>query len=162
MNRVSWPLGAPFYTAHFMWRFPILGPYVENMFSSLALNDPAYYTGLLDRGANPEFNNPDGIMLPVIDFGLGGGMLYWMIAGIIVGAAYYAFIRKSPAGLFWFPTLFVGLIESPRILYWADGRFFPPACMLLLAIIAAKKRARRLPFIAAPHVPGATTPGFSS
>jgi len=135
LERLDLPLAAPYFTLQFLWQFPYLDHLVKILFPDIALNSPGYYMELLERGANPEFNNADGILLPLMDYGVVGGALYWLIVGVICGVLYQLLREKSPAGLCLYPVVYVGIIEAPRILYWPAGRVFPAWCLLIISAL---------------------------
>ncbi|MDQ6707442.1 MAG: oligosaccharide repeat unit polymerase [Acidobacteriota bacterium] len=133
LERLNVPLGAPVFTFDFLYKFPFLNDLVQSVFPSTL--DSGAYISLLASGANPEFNNADGILLPIIDYGLAGGLLYWLLAGLVCGAVYQLFSRKHPVGLCLYPVLFVGILEIPRILFWSAGRIFPTWCLLIASCV---------------------------
>lgn len=142
------PTGAPFFTFHFMWRFPVISSIVQSLYPQLPFgNDDDPYTTILGVGANPEFNNGDGYLIPIIDFGLFGALLYWFIMGVICGWMYRMFCRKHPFGLFMYPLVFIGISEMPRVIYWGEGRVFPAfAALALISLYCTRFRARAQQF----------------
>jgi hypothetical protein len=140
------PTGAPFFTFHLLWKFPVLSGIVQMIYPNLAIasvdGDP--YMQVLSAEANPEFNNGGGLLLPVIDFGFAGALLYWTLAGIACGALYRLFRHKTVAGLVLYPLVFIGVIEATRIIYWAEGRLLVPFCTLAAYAIACAWRQRGL------------------
>ena len=80
------------------------------------------YPAVLTRGANPEFDNPDGILLPDIDYGLFGGILYWVLAGMLFALLFRWFRERRAWGLCLYPMVFLHLLEVPRGLYLSDAR----------------------------------------
>jgi len=142
------PTGVPFFTFHLLWRFPVLSGIVDMLYPSFALaaveTDP--YMRYLAVEANPEFNNGGGFLLPVLDFGFAGALLYWLLAGIVCGLLYRMFQQKRMAGLLFYPVVFVGAIELTRIIYWAEGRVFVPLCVLAMVAFVCRSYARRYRF----------------
>lgn len=128
------PLNAPYFTFAFAWKFPLVKELVYSLFPAVPFNE-ASYMNLLGSQANPEFNNPGGLFLPLADFGAAGGLLYWALCGMACGYLYRQFLKRSAAGLFLYPVVFTSLIEASRILYWADGRFFPPMFVLVVSVL---------------------------
>lgn len=124
------PIGSPYFTLNFLWTFPFVGDLAKSI-----LPQPAFTSTdkLLAAGANVEFNSVDGFFNPFMDFGWPGALLYWLVIGLICGIVYRAFLRKSPLGLFLYPTIYLGLLEMPRYIYWAQGRAFVSLFLLLLA-----------------------------
>lgn len=133
LDSLRQPFGTPLFTLNFAWKFPILGEITSRIFP-----DPGFsldtYMHILESSANPEFNNPSGLLLPFADFGVAGGLLYWLLSGILCGYLYRRFLAGAAAGLFLYPALFTGLIEASRILYWSDGRFFPGMFLLIVSV----------------------------
>lgn len=134
LEAVPHPLNAPFYSLNFLWKFPVIKALTESVFSYMDWSDERYLSALTVT-ANPEFNNPDGLLLPVADFGVPGALLYWLLIGVACGYLYRQFVSCRNSGLFLFPPILTGLVEVTRILYWADGRFFPPIFILLVGVI---------------------------
>ena len=152
--RVHGPLSLrlPAQTVIFLWRFPLLKNVFPILFPSLGFVDfpshipDQHYTDLLRTSANPEFNNPSGIYLPFVDFGATGGLLYWLLCGLVCGYLYKEFKKRNVAGVFLYPALYISLIEAARVLYWGDGRFFPPMFLLVVSVLfVLRKRDRTLP-----------------
>ncbi|HLJ49458.1 MAG TPA: hypothetical protein VKU01_25770 [Bryobacteraceae bacterium] len=139
------PTGAPFFTLHLLWRFPILNSIADTLWPSLALTsdetDP--YMRYLSVEANPEFNNGGGYLLPIIDFGFAGALLYWLLAGLACGVLYRMFQQKQLAGLLLYPITFTGIIELSRVIYWAEGRVFVPLVLLCAFIFCCTSYVRR-------------------
>jgi hypothetical protein len=82
-------------------------------------------------------------LLPVLDFGFAGALLYWLLAGVACGVLYRLFQQKRTAGLLFYPVLFVGAIELTRIIYWAEGRVFVPLCVLAVVVFACRAYERK-------------------
>jgi hypothetical protein len=77
---------------------------------------------ILDREANPEFNNPSALLPPVVDFGVIGALLFWLLAGLLCGLLYRWYRDCEMPGLLFYPIFFTGVIETTRIPYWGEGR----------------------------------------
>jgi hypothetical protein len=138
------PTGAPFCTLHLAWRLPLLSGIADALYPNLpmALQDGPYLI-YLAREANPEFNNGGGFLLPTLDFGFTGALLYWLLCGLVCGVLYRLFQQKRPLGLMLYPVLFIGIIELTRIIYWAEGRMFLPVCVLAALALGCAYHARR-------------------
>jgi hypothetical protein len=139
------PTGAPFFTLHFLWRFPILSGLVESIYPNLAIASEATdpYMRFLQVEANPEFNNGGGFLLPMLDFGFAGALLYWLLAGLLCGILYRSFQLKRTTGLLLYPLTFLGAIELTRIIYWAEGRVLVPIIVLIAFGLACAYYARQ-------------------
>ncbi|HEY1757177.1 MAG TPA: O-antigen polymerase [Bryobacteraceae bacterium] len=141
VTRLNAPMGVPFFTLNFLWRFPFLSGLTHLLFPTFDLADT--YFDLLNSGANAEFNNGGGLLAPAIDFGVYGMILYWLMIGLITGWVYRNFKRGSAWGLCLYPMLFLGTLEVPRGLYLSGGRAVPPICFLLLSAFLLRIKQRR-------------------
>jgi hypothetical protein len=135
------PLQAPYFSFYFLWQFPILNEYVARIFSWVNLNYEGYMN-ILAAGANPEFNNPGGLLSPVIDFGIAGSLVYWVAMGMISGHLYSLYLRKHPFGMCLYPVIFLTLTEIPRYLFWGEGRAFPSLAFLLVSAFLLLRSSR--------------------
>lgn len=95
---------------------------------------------LLTLHANPEFNNSCGLCEPFVDFGDVGGLVWWAVAGVLLGVMYRAFANGSLWGLLLYPGMVTGLLELPRYLYWVQGRWVPALVALLVTWWYAQAR----------------------
>lgn len=86
---------------------------------------------MLNNYASPEFNNPCGYTGPFIDYGLVGGLIYFLVIGVVVGSLYRGFCGGRPFGILLYPIMFTGLLELPRYMYWAQGRTLPTLIALI-------------------------------
>ena len=124
---------APFSVLHFLWRFPVTGKLMDAVYPTIKLDsvslDP--YMQLLDREANPEFNNSSALLPPVVDFGVPGALLFWLLAGILCGLLYRWFLDGKASGLLFYPVFFTGVTETTRIMYWGEGRAVTAFLILL-------------------------------
>lgn len=141
------PLHLPPITLDFVWHFPIIKDLLPVLFPSLRAYAGdvanARYIDLLSANANPELTNPSGVFSPLIDYGLTGGLLYWLICGLICGYLYKEFRLRSVAGIFLYPALYISLIEATRVLYWCEGRFFPAMFALVVGVLFIFRETRR-------------------
>jgi hypothetical protein len=139
------PTGIPFCTLHLAWRLPVLSSIVNAIYPNFALasQDIDPYMAYLTAEANPEFNNGGGFLLPMLDFGFMGALVYWLICGLVCGVLYRLFQQKRPLGLFVYPVAFVGAIELTRIIYWAEGRVLLPVAVLAVLALGCAWYTRR-------------------
>ena len=129
----------------FLWHFPVINDVLVFLFPSLhhlvGQNLDVNYANLLQSTANVEFNNPSGIFIPVTDYGIAGGLLYWFLSGLLCGYLYEEFKHRRLVGVFIYPVMYISLIEASRILYWADGRFIPGIFLLLVGTLFVFKQS---------------------
>lgn len=134
--------GVPFLSVEGIWEAP--GVAQMGLYERLNGSEPTELGWLLERYANPEFNNPCGLCLPIHDFGPWGAAIFFAIAGVLVTLAYVAFLNGHLVGLLVYPALFTGLWELPRYLYWTQGRLLPVLVLLLVVgTVMARQLARR-------------------
>lgn len=155
LSSIHQPLGAPYFSFSFLWRFPnsLIGaifPWVHLNFDS--------YMDLLQYGANPEFNNPGGLLSPVIDFGAVGALAYWATMGLLTGFCYRLLLRKHPLGLCMYPVIYLALTETPRFIYWGTGRAFPALVYLLVSAILLRRWAAQYRPLRRRGIPGNSAP----
>ncbi len=133
----------PYYTINWMWEFPLIG---EGRYSSLFYFHPsANFNNILRTLGNPEFNNPSGLFLPFHDLGLYGALVYWFLIGATTGFIYSMFTKGYLLGLFLYPIWVFGILEIPRYLYFATGRFFPIWFSLLAILLFMVWRKKVFP-----------------
>ena len=139
------PIGAPFATLHFLWRFPITGSLMTTAYPNIKLDniviDP--YMQVLDREANPEFNNCSALLPPVVDFGVPGALLFWLVAGLLCGLLYRWYLDGKATGLLFYPIFFIGVTETTRIMYWGEGRSAITFFILIPLTLLCSTWARR-------------------
>ncbi|BBY17241.1 O-antigen polymerase [Mycolicibacterium litorale] len=139
----------PLTTLEFLWDAP--GVRQLGLYDQLAGNFPgrngvvtdADYVAMLTHYGNPEFNNATGFSIPYLDYGTAGGLLFFLIAGVIAGLLYRAFREGSPVGLLLYPLFFVGLIELPRYMHWTQGRSLPSWVALGVVALLVTRADRR-------------------
>jgi hypothetical protein len=123
----------PFHSMEWFWKFPLIKEYFK--YKTLSNAEPwDDYKDLLKQKLNPELNNPSGIFVIQLDYGYLGGIGVWCFFGAVAMLLYRSFMKGSLTGLFLYPFFYIGLLESPRILYWTGARAFP-TWMMLLALI---------------------------
>jgi oligosaccharide repeat unit polymerase len=118
------PLNAPYFTAHFLWTFPLSSSAIKHFFPDPMLDtaDKWFYFPFLESEANVEFNNADGMLFPLMDYGVAGGLIYWTVAGLACGWLYHQFRSRRPSGMLLYPLIYLALLEVPLTLYWGEGR----------------------------------------
>ena len=131
-------LGFPYSTLEWLWRFPLIGLALRESLGGL--NDPSImFKTIFTEDGNPEFNNPTGVFVTFLDFGVPGALVFWVLFGCAVMLLYRAFQRGSVAGLFLYPFIFMGLTDQVRIFYLAGGRTFAPWLFLFATVLIARR-----------------------
>jgi hypothetical protein len=148
------PYAIPFATLRQLWTFPGLSntPFA---YEKLTGNDPiAQYKEMLVRHGTPELNNEGGLFQPVLDYGIAGYLVFWCGCGFVAGRLYRGFLVGTLAGLLLYPLVFLGMLETPRLLYLCYTRSFPALATLLVVIWFSRPApqtspvASRLPVVA--------------
>jgi oligosaccharide repeat unit polymerase len=142
LTHLNWPERMPRATVDFFWNAP--GVQELGLHDRLAGNLPGRttpatpddYRVMLTQFGNPEFNNSSGYTAPFLDYGTVGGLLYFLVVGVIAGLLYRGFREGRPFGLFLYPLLFGCLVELPRYVGWAAGRSAPAWAALIVVAIA--------------------------
>jgi oligosaccharide repeat unit polymerase len=151
LDHLRWPGRLPFDTLDNFWS--VQGIYQLRLYEVLGGHERPYgkggdeqspYFDALQQFANPEFNNPSGYVAPFVDYGQVGGLVFFLLLGVVAGLLYRAFCRGSLVGLLVYPVFFTGLVEWPRYLYWFQGRCtfaWAGLFVVIIAITLARRRA---------------------
>jgi len=138
------PLPLPYYTLEWFWKFPVIGRLFD--YSQCAgLLPTNLFKYLISTEANIEFNSRCGIFMPWLDFGTAGGVMFWLWMGLAGGFLHRCFSEGQLFGLACYPVFYLGLLETPRILYWFEGRAFPLWVVLLPLAVATLHAHCRAP-----------------
>lgn len=128
LDHQRWPNRLPYDTIEALWVAP--GIESAQLYEKLGGHAPpntrvptdSLYNDVLFQFANPEFNNQSGYTGPFADYGPIGGLVCFLLIGLIAGVLYTQFCRGRSFGLFLYPFAFIGLLELPRYFYWSQGR----------------------------------------
>ena len=119
----------PGLTLDWLYRFPLIGQALQLESGLRALEHEGNFS-ILQDGANPEFTNTGGLLVPLIDYGWIGGFLFWLAAGYYIGRAWRSLLDNRLPGLLLYPMIFIGLLEIVRIPYLFLGRSVPSLVLL--------------------------------
>jgi hypothetical protein len=133
----QFPSILPVFTFEWLLKFPGLTLIMPGM-QGFSLQVDEYRFALFSSGLNPEFNNPGGMLSPLIDYGMWGGMIFWLLTGLLFGRLYRSFRQGRPLGLLLYPFCLLSLLELPRVLYWTLGRAFPSLALLSIACLMTR------------------------
>jgi hypothetical protein len=130
-----------------LFELPVLGRLVSTNYAvvfgdNLTVHDHLY---LLQKYANPEFNNVPLIGALVNEFSVFLAPAVAFVLGVLSVSLYRGFLRGRLIGILVYPSWYVGILEIPRIYYWASVRYFPALALLattLFAFALAKKMIR--------------------
>ncbi|WP_232547775.1 O-antigen polymerase [Propioniciclava soli] len=134
----------PYSLLEFVWQLP--GVSQVGLYPLLTGVDPESeaYRLLLVHHGNPEFNNPGGVGLPFLDLGPVGGVLFFLVAGLVIGRLHARATSGMTATLS-YPLLVLTIVELPRYLWICQGRAFPAAAGLLVLGLLADRVRRNTP-----------------
>lgn len=127
----EYPNILPYWTIQWLWQMPgfegvysaVANPNVANQFSNLLL---AY--------ANPEFNNPGGVLTFFKDYSFAGFVLYFIL-GYVIGRSYQGAIGSYFTSQLLYPIYYLTLLELPRYFYLGVNRGFVVVVMVLLVVV---------------------------
>jgi oligosaccharide repeat unit polymerase len=145
MEHGTFPGRLPLNSLSAIWDAPVISSL--GLYDQLSAPVPATADNLLERFANPEFNNPGGVTTPFVDFGLVGGFLFIVLLGVVLGLLYRGFRNGAVVGALLYPVALTGLLDLPRYLYWTQGRVVPAWVALIVVavvLIRADERVRNL------------------
>jgi hypothetical protein len=144
----------PYWSLNAVWSFPL----VSNIAPYAKVNGgrPVAWQEVLKENANPEYNNPGGLIASYVEFGLVGAVLFWLAAGLIFGRLYRSFRRAQAGALILYSTLAIGFFLIYGNLFWTMGRATPMIIAGLVVAAVMKRAARRAPLPVG--APAATAP----
>jgi hypothetical protein len=131
------PLHPLLHTLRDLFDFPVLGSFVSTGYAIMfGENSPYNALALLGKYANPEFNNVPITGLLVNEFSLFFAPAAAFVLGVLSVSLYRSFLRGRLIGVLVYPSWYVGILEIPRIYYWADVRYFPALALLAITLFA--------------------------
>jgi oligosaccharide repeat unit polymerase len=135
----DWPHYSFTTTLAWLHRFP-LG--IGEMFGSL-VNARARGSGnFLELYGDPEFNNPSGIFAIVSDVGVVGGLIYYVLVGLLAGICYRRLIRGCLDGVLLYPMFVMNALEIYRYAYLSNQRAVPWALAIALTLLVVYRPQR--------------------
>ncbi len=149
LAHMDWPNRIPYATLAAFWTAP--GIETMNLYERLGGHippesrevDSSMFISMLERYANPEFNSESGYSDPFLDYGLVGGIAYFVLAGLLIGFLYRGFRNGRVFGLLLYPFAFIGLLELPRYIYWSYGRaVYTWLALAIIIVVIARMTAR--------------------
>jgi hypothetical protein len=124
---------APRNTFEFFWNAPVISSVVTPpRVSGVSLGE--WWTHIRSLAGNEEFTNIGSFLVTYVELGPAGSVLYWFAAGVVFGRLYHGMRSGRVASLLAYASLFVALLELPRLIYLGTGRAIPQ--VLALAVIA--------------------------
>lgn len=123
----------PYFSMDGFWNAPFIAVFWPHP-GIQGLEPTEWWAQTLSLSGNPEFNNTGSFLVTYAEFGGVFAALIWLVLGVVVGAIFAKMTKGSFPALLAVATLYVGLLELSRFLYWTQGRAFP--VLLALVIIA--------------------------
>lgn len=122
----------PVYSFYWILHMPIIGDIVTKDWHAYIPTQ-----AVLDRYADPQFNNISGIVAIVWDFGWIGAMFVFMLSGILTGLAWKGQLAGRGALRYFYPILYIALLDLLREPYLGLGRAFVPIMLLIIMIFSS-------------------------
>jgi hypothetical protein len=114
----------PFYSFNFLFTIPPLDRLLDYR-KILEYNPFDGLRSFLRFHGNPEFNNPNGFLVLVMDWGWILAAAVLLTLGFVLGKTYSSAMKSSLPAMVLYSCLFLGILELPRYLYFSLGRAFP-------------------------------------
>ena len=124
----------PCYSFYWLLRMPVVGESIDKFFH---VYNPTKQ--VLSAYADPQFNNVSGLVALVWDFGWVGSLFVCSISGIVTGLAWKSLACGRGALRYFYPILYVGLLDLLREPYLGQGRSFVPIVLLLIMVLVNSK-----------------------
>lgn len=118
-----------------LWKLPLFSS-VPSLFGI-----KGDYGEILETYANPEFNNPGGMLVCFTDFG-GIGLFFFYIFGRLAGSAYKSYRSGSLSGYILYPVFLLCVLEMPRYFYFGGNRAF----YVIIAMLIVYKKVNSLKY----------------
>lgn len=122
----------PYFSIPFIWNAP--GAPAHPGISGF--QPDAWWEYTLSTTGNVEFNNQGSFLVTYAEFGLLGMLAFWLVVGVILGVLYSQMTKGSVPALLAYASVFVGVLELPRFIYWTQGRATPMVIALIVIGLA--------------------------
>jgi hypothetical protein len=157
LDHGTYPGRLPEQSLSALWTAPGIGDL--GLYERWSATPPLDAQLMLERYANPEFNNPGGVTTPFVDFGTVGGLLFFVGAGVVLGVLYRGLRDGRITGSLLYPLALTGVADMPRLLYWTQGRAVPSVlALVVVAVVLHRRRQVRWRPSAAPRPPQRVAP----
>jgi hypothetical protein len=114
----------PWFSLQWFWNFPGVESLLQHP-GIAGYPADAWWTHTLINNANYNFTNTGSFLTTYAEFGLLGAMLIWLVTGLVLGGLFNALTKGNVPALLLYVSLFVGILELPRMIYWTLGRSTP-------------------------------------
>ncbi|MFT3874819.1 MAG: hypothetical protein QM708_00070 [Propioniciclava sp.] len=132
----------PYFSVPFIWNAPGVDASSQGGINGHAAED--WWALILSTQGNREFTNVGSFLVTYSEWGLTGMILFWALAGLIIGRLFARLTKGSVPALLAYAVCFVGILELPRFIYWTQGRATPiivAAVFIALTYPARRSRA---------------------
>lgn len=140
----------PYVSIQALWNAPGAGAIVGAP-TALGLHPDIWWSSVLQARSNPEFNNTGSFLVTYAELGWLGASIFWLVVGWGLGSLFASLTRGSLPGLIAYCSLFIGLLELPRFIYWTQGRATPILVALILLGLTCHFRSRSAPAVENQH-----------
>jgi hypothetical protein len=128
----------PYFSVQMFWNAPGIGGVLS---PPVIWGIPAdsWWQYLLQVNANPALNSQGSFLVTFGELGMIGLVMFWLVVGLILGAIFSAMTKGSVPALLAYCTLFIGVLELSRFIYWTQGRAFPVVVALVVIALTFKR-----------------------
>ncbi|BCT77036.1 hypothetical protein SCMU_28780 [Sinomonas cyclohexanicum] len=129
----------PYFSFPVAWNIPLVDSVVP--YPGIHGTGPEeWWMAVLQNNASVELNNVGSFLVTYGELGILGMVLFWMLVGMAMGRLHRSIALGSAVSVIAYASLFVGILELPRFIYWTQGRAFPVlASLLVLWLVYPKK-----------------------
>lgn len=120
-NQIS---SLPIYSANFVWNFPILGTYLQDLMEKVQTN-LTWSQVLKSTMGTDEFNNISPYFLVVGELGIVGAYCVFTALGYVVSRLHKTIISQRSTTIPIYACWVIGILELPRIFWFGSGRALP-------------------------------------
>jgi len=119
----------PYFSIPFIWNAPGVDAAAQGGVNGFGADE--WWTYILNTQGSKDFTNVGSFLVTYGEFGMIGMIVFWLVAGLIVGGIFSKLTKGGVPSLIAYASIFVGILELPRFIYWTQGRATP----ILIAIL---------------------------
>ncbi|MFS2090545.1 O-antigen polymerase [Paenarthrobacter nicotinovorans] len=119
----------PYFSVPFIWNAPGVDTAAQGGVQGFMPDE--WWTYILNTRGSKDFTNVGSFLVTYGEFGMVGMIAFWLAVGLLIGLVFSRLTNGSVPGVIAYASIFVGILELPRFIYWTQGRATP----ILVAIV---------------------------